>query len=231
MVPVMNEDSAVKQCRICLENDDSNDIISPCFCSGSSSYVHRKCLDFWRRENAKRKSSEYCDVCHFKYVIENVINDRNKLFQYYLLIISDLIVVILCFQPLVIFIAYLLKMFEDRKIQNLFPNSMNGFMGCYFTACLLLLAVFGFFVVIIFFIVSVFDATHAHTSIFDGDTTGEDVFYTCTFVGFFLTIIVITMFLAHTMEYHRNKLWSKQASYNDIVKDFTGRREDLNLYR
>lgn len=231
MVSVTNQDSDLKQCRICLENDDPNDIISPCFCSGSSSYVHRKCLDLWRTQNANRKSSEYCDLCQFKYVVENVINDRNRLFKYYLLIICDLTVVLLCFQPLVIFIACLLKMFQFTQIQNLLACSMNGFLECYFIACLLLLAVFGFFVVIICSIFSVFNATHAHTPIFSGDTTGEDLFYICTFVGFFLTIILLTIFVTHTMEHHRNKLWLKHGPHNDIVKDFQGRREDLNLYR
>ncbi|CAF4008937.1 unnamed protein product [Rotaria sordida] len=45
----------LKQCRICLDNDNPNDIISPCLCSGGSAYVHRKCLNDWRSENAGRR--------------------------------------------------------------------------------------------------------------------------------------------------------------------------------
>ncbi|CAF3620145.1 unnamed protein product [Rotaria sordida] len=46
----------LKQCRICLDNDNPNDIISPCLCSGGSAYVHRKCLNDWRSEDARGKS-------------------------------------------------------------------------------------------------------------------------------------------------------------------------------
>ncbi|CAF5173447.1 unnamed protein product [Rotaria magnacalcarata] len=50
-----------KQCRICLDDDNPNDIISPCLCSGGSAYVHRKCLNEWRSENAGGRGFKYCD--------------------------------------------------------------------------------------------------------------------------------------------------------------------------
>ncbi|CAF1545176.1 unnamed protein product, partial [Rotaria sordida] len=49
------ENEQEKQCRICLDTDNSNDIISPCLCSGNSAYVHRKCLNHWRAENKRGK--------------------------------------------------------------------------------------------------------------------------------------------------------------------------------
>ncbi|CAF4154999.1 unnamed protein product [Rotaria sordida] len=45
----------LKQCRICLDNDNPTDIISPCLCSGGSAYIHRKCLNDWRSENVGRR--------------------------------------------------------------------------------------------------------------------------------------------------------------------------------
>ena len=40
--------AGTKECRICLQSDDQDDMIAPCLCSGSSKYVHRSCLDRWR---------------------------------------------------------------------------------------------------------------------------------------------------------------------------------------
>jgi len=57
---------AVKQCRICLETDNENDLISPCLCSGSSADVHRKCLDNWRSLNTNGKAFKFCNVCEFE---------------------------------------------------------------------------------------------------------------------------------------------------------------------
>ena len=47
----------LRTCRICFETeaaedaDDGNPLISPCQCSGSSRYVHRKCLEQWRHSS------------------------------------------------------------------------------------------------------------------------------------------------------------------------------------
>lgn len=38
------------QCRICLE-EEPLDFISPCQCRGTQRFVHRECLDLWRRQN------------------------------------------------------------------------------------------------------------------------------------------------------------------------------------
>ena len=39
----------LKSCRICLgeENEDENELISPCKCSGTMKYIHLKCLQEW----------------------------------------------------------------------------------------------------------------------------------------------------------------------------------------
>ena len=60
----------LKQCRICLDNDNPDDIISPCLCSGSSAYVHRKCLNDWRSATIHGKGFKFCYLCQFEYVLE-----------------------------------------------------------------------------------------------------------------------------------------------------------------
>ena len=35
------------RCKICLEDDSLRNLISPCQCTGSMKYVHRRCLREW----------------------------------------------------------------------------------------------------------------------------------------------------------------------------------------
>ena len=45
----MSNNLNLKECRICFENNESQDnlFISPCLCDGTSKYVHSKCLEQW----------------------------------------------------------------------------------------------------------------------------------------------------------------------------------------
>jgi hypothetical protein len=36
------------QCRICLDSEGEDELISPCLCRGTQKFVHRSCLDNWR---------------------------------------------------------------------------------------------------------------------------------------------------------------------------------------
>lgn len=58
------------QCRICLE-EEPNDFISPCQCRGTQRFVHRECLDEWRRQNIN-ESFYRCNTCHFRYRLSRV---------------------------------------------------------------------------------------------------------------------------------------------------------------
>ena len=57
-----------KQCRICLEeNEDLDNLFSPCKCSGTQKYVHRKCLERWRQENLENDNYDRCQECRTEY--------------------------------------------------------------------------------------------------------------------------------------------------------------------
>merc|ERR1711997_1142544 len=55
-------------CRICFQDlvDPDNPLISPCRCSGSIGYVHRKCLRKWIEVNYAVDYPK-CEICHFPY--------------------------------------------------------------------------------------------------------------------------------------------------------------------
>ena len=64
-------------CRICLENEDREKMISPCKCSGSQKFVHSKCLSRWQEAKLKNvlkypelyqlSDIRTCNVCKTEY--------------------------------------------------------------------------------------------------------------------------------------------------------------------
>jgi len=65
----MPEAAGAIVCRICLDHEDtpSNPLLRPCHCKGSMAYVHRNCLNEWRRQSIHPNSINQCDTCKFNY--------------------------------------------------------------------------------------------------------------------------------------------------------------------
>ncbi|KAL0721235.1 hypothetical protein Bca4012_035834 [Brassica carinata] len=51
------------ECRICQDEDSVKNLESPCSCSGSLKYAHRKCVQRWCNE----KGDTICEICHKPY--------------------------------------------------------------------------------------------------------------------------------------------------------------------
>ncbi|XP_031498685.1 uncharacterized protein LOC116263192 isoform X2 [Nymphaea colorata] len=64
-LPEKDSDSSVAQCRICHEEEDNElkDMGSPCACSGTLKYAHRKCIQRWCNE----KGDTICEICLQKF--------------------------------------------------------------------------------------------------------------------------------------------------------------------
>ena len=60
------------ECRICLEEDECDNLIAPCNCDGTSKYVHRRCLDTWRSTSDREDSDYQCPNCLEFYEFEDV---------------------------------------------------------------------------------------------------------------------------------------------------------------
>jgi hypothetical protein len=58
-------------CRICLEEDEINNMIYPCRCSGTSKYVHKDCLNQWRTLSDNIDAYKKCFECNYEYQISN----------------------------------------------------------------------------------------------------------------------------------------------------------------
>nr|GMD48742.1 E3 ubiquitin-protein like [Ipomoea batatas] len=53
----------IRECRICQEEDSVKNLETPCACSGSLKYAHRKCVQHWCNE----KGDITCEICHQPY--------------------------------------------------------------------------------------------------------------------------------------------------------------------
>ncbi len=53
------------ECRFCLQTDERQNLIAPCFCKGSYKYVHSKCLLEWYKHAPSK--GDRCNVCSFIY--------------------------------------------------------------------------------------------------------------------------------------------------------------------
>jgi hypothetical protein len=62
----------MKECRICLDEDVDDELISPCRCSGTSKWVHEACLQTWRLGNMNNDRSNKCEICHTEYMIKHI---------------------------------------------------------------------------------------------------------------------------------------------------------------
>ncbi|XP_022738753.1 uncharacterized protein LOC111291342 isoform X2 [Durio zibethinus] len=51
------------ECRICQEEDSIKNLETPCACSGSLKFAHRKCVQRWCNE----KGDITCEICHQPY--------------------------------------------------------------------------------------------------------------------------------------------------------------------
>jgi len=58
------------QCRICLEEDNKQNLVAPCVCNGTSKYIHPRCLTSWREQNINTPYFNTCIDCRQEYVYE-----------------------------------------------------------------------------------------------------------------------------------------------------------------
>jgi hypothetical protein len=62
-------------CKICLEPDTCENMVTPCKCNGTSKYVHKNCLDHWR--NSTDGNRDKCPDCDSNYIYTVVGNHES----------------------------------------------------------------------------------------------------------------------------------------------------------
>jgi len=106
----LEQNSDPHECRLCLLNEQPQDLIHPCHCIGSLRYTHRKCLDRWRTVSPHPDSLTTCEICKTQYRITYNLKNKNEClskFRYMLAVTLDITFFIAIFVGLWIGLGYL----------------------------------------------------------------------------------------------------------------------------
>ena len=57
--------AAETRCRLCLDEDVP--LVQPCACRGSAKFIHKHCLEQWRRTSPKEDAAYRCGQCMDEY--------------------------------------------------------------------------------------------------------------------------------------------------------------------
>jgi hypothetical protein len=144
-----DEENNEKICRICLESENPQDLISPCYCKGDSAWIHRSCLDQWRSVNLEGRGFKYCSVCQMEFQLLPVIEDDNqekkRLWKYRFYVTRDITVAIILWQTVIFALLFLMAAMDskDHNIEKLVKSSYWG--SYYLAAFVLFLGLLGLF--------------------------------------------------------------------------------------
>jgi hypothetical protein len=144
-----NQFNQLKQkedCRICLQEDNIKNLISPCLCRGSNKYIHRECLNQWRRLSDNQEQNNKCPTCKFEYHIETINVDNCKCFSTYSSILSKSLCNLICFN-------FLLMLLLSLIIYNINGQEeiINETLTIYNLSLLIIVGIFLLFFVISYF--------------------------------------------------------------------------------
>tara|TARA_A100001015_G_scaffold304030_1_gene394608 strand:- start:2044 stop:2835 length:792 start_codon:yes stop_codon:yes gene_type:complete len=67
---IIENEQEEKFCRICLESENPEELISPCLCSGTQKYVHKYCLNTWRYQDTQSDNFIRCNECRTEFKIK-----------------------------------------------------------------------------------------------------------------------------------------------------------------
>ena len=85
-------------CRICLEPDNIDNMFSPCKCSGTQKYVHKKCLNNWRRQSVDNDNYKRCNECLTEFKFKKISSKKKFIFGKITKFIYDYLLVLLIFE-------------------------------------------------------------------------------------------------------------------------------------
>jgi tetratricopeptide (TPR) repeat protein len=54
-------------CRLCWGDEDDGPLVQPCACRGSAKFIHKHCLERWRRTSTNEDAAWRCGQCMDKY--------------------------------------------------------------------------------------------------------------------------------------------------------------------
>ena len=123
----------IKECKFCLDTNNQEDMISPCYCKGSLEYVHFECLEYYHSVNDD--ISDKCRICQYFYNYDKEIkyNVFSKLFiNFFLLYFYNFIYILSCFDQnvhylikITFFLFVFNKIFEYINLKYIINNDIS----------------------------------------------------------------------------------------------------------
>ena len=55
------------RCRLCWGDEDDSPLVQPCACRGSAKFIHKHCLEKWRRTSPREDTAYRCGQCRDHY--------------------------------------------------------------------------------------------------------------------------------------------------------------------
>lgn len=148
---MMNNLLEKKECRICFTDDNQDNFINPCRCSGTSKWVHKECLSQWRSLSTNPEAYTKCMECNTNYNFRQE-NEEIKLCESSCLYLTSNLFLFIILNEFLIFILSSLLIIFDKGVDNLkylFTNDIFDNYSSYFLLSSLIY--FGF--IILFFII------------------------------------------------------------------------------
>lgn len=167
------KESFLSQCRICFET--KGELISPCNCNGSLKYIHRECLQKWRKTlpinvfNNKRDIQ--CEICHRFYEFEDSYEKKKYNLPEYLIIFLETFLCIILFHSFGFLLGMLITWF-GKLSSMIFINNINIYLYQYFLGNLIIHMISG--------ILSLFYLNQADTNE-NPDNINHDLCFCVTF--------------------------------------------------
>ena len=125
--PDAHDADSAPACRICFDGSSEGELIVPCLCSGSSLWIHRRCLDEWRAVNVGLPAFSECSTCQFKFEYERplVAPSTFHTVKCRLLVVRDVLGLLLLSQVWLIVLAAFIGGFDDgagHHLRRRFPH-------------------------------------------------------------------------------------------------------------
>jgi hypothetical protein len=226
-------------CRICLDENDVADFISPCLCKGSMAIIHRKCLDQFRSMNDE--AFKKCKTCNFEYVIEQVVDDpreerkRMRAFIYYL--VRDISLLFLSILAIILLFSLFFELTDVgiNLMQNL--NFQNYDWKSRYLASLMFGTISFFAIIGLAGLLISYDGNNFGCRNWDNcdywfrhnncnqphNCGGLCIVLFCILVlfGIIVSIGLGGVFIAELVKTHKQKSWNFQETKKFIVKDLS----------
>ena len=60
-------EAEVKECRFCFGDGSDGLLVQPCACCGTAKWIHKHCLEKWRRMGPREDAAHRCGQCLDEY--------------------------------------------------------------------------------------------------------------------------------------------------------------------